>query len=105
MKTTAFEQRDAKGKVVEPSDDQKALHLLMRTKGWSRTIAEGFCKTLDPDELKALTHLEDAPSLTGDEVNIILDEIEDRQAKEAAEKKAAEEKAKAAEPAAEEELE
>ena len=94
MKTTAFEQRDAKGNLIEPADDLKALHLLMRTKGWSRTIAEGFVKTILPDELKALAHLEDAPSLTGDEVNVILDEVEDRQAAEAALKKQQEQKAK-----------
>lgn len=84
MKTTAFDQRDAQGKLVNPSDEQKAKQLLMRTKGWSATIAAGFCHTLLPDELQALVHLEDAPSLRGDEVNCILDEVEDRQAAEAA---------------------
>lgn len=84
MKTTAFEQKDAQGKLVNPSNEQKAKQLLMRTKGWSATITAGFVATLLPDELQALVHLEDSPSLRGDEVNCILDEVEDRQAAEAA---------------------
>ena len=96
MQTTAFLKQGPKGELL-PDDrepDAKAAHLLMRTKGWSLAIAQGFLKTLLPDEKKALVHLEEAPILKGDEVNCILDEIEDRQAAEAELKKQEAERAK-----------
>ncbi len=87
MKTTAFDQKDAQGKPVIYSDEQKALHLLMRTKGWSKSLSAGYIKTLQAEEVSTLARLEDAPSLRGDEVNAVIDEIEDRQSAEEALKK------------------
>lgn len=81
MKTTAFDVKDKAGKLVPHPPEVAAVNLLMRTKGWAKVVAEGFCKTLLPDELQALAALESSAIVTGDEVNAILDEVEDREAK------------------------
>lgn len=89
MQTTAFRKQAADGKLL-PDDRQaetKALNLLMRTKGWSKALADGYLKTLQPDELNTLARLEEAPNLRGDEVNQVIDEVEDRIAAEEALKK------------------
>lgn len=93
--TTAFHKPNPKagkdgpkGHPGERDPQEKVAHLLMRTKGWSRVLAENYIKTLLPQEVETFAKLEDAPSLKGDEVNQVIDEVEDRQAAEEAEKKA-----------------
>lgn len=100
MQTTAFRNQDAKGNLLPDDRDlpTKAKNLLMRTKGWSASLTAGYVATLEPDEVAAFAKLEDAPSLRGDEVSQLIDEIEDRFAAEEALKKQQDEAAKKTEP-------
>lgn len=56
----------------------KAANLLMRTKGWAKTVCLNYLNLLSPPELQALVELEDEPGPLGDRVSAVIDEVEDR---------------------------
>ena len=67
---------------VGPVGVAKGVNLLMRSKGWPRSLCLSYCGTLLVNELMALIRLEDEPVVLETDVNAIIDAVEVRQSAE-----------------------